>query len=384
MPRHDLAQLKALAPIAEIAGRSVTWHAGKSNFARGDLWACCPFHQERTPSFHVDTGKGVFKCFGCGAGGDVFAFVQQLYGLDFAGAVGRLAQEVGLAPSEGARPRPAPAAPVAPPREAEDLRERVARAFELWSQAEPASGVLLDYLRARGVDLEALDRRAGGVPPTLRLHPALEHHDKDAAGRWRVHCGPAMIARIGRGQFEGVHRTWITPTGRARWDDGAKLAKRMLGTGYGPGVRFCAPTDRMVAGEGIETTLVVWSRLLARGEDGWSAEAALSRDALCGPGDPAFEGPELNPYARPPRPAPSPVPDWRRVGWSAPSCVDQLVVLAEGSSKDPVTAERLTRRAVARHAVRPDGRPRRCSYRLPGGDWGRDLDFADLAAEAAA
>ena len=58
--------------------------------------ACCPFHQEKTPSFSVHPDKNIFKCFGCGAGGDVIGFVQQFYNIDFMGAVKLLNTEYGL------------------------------------------------------------------------------------------------------------------------------------------------------------------------------------------------------------------------------------------------------------------------------------------------
>ena len=47
----------------------------------------CPFHEERTPSFSVNPGKGLYYCFGCGKGGDLFSFVRETQGLDFAGAI---------------------------------------------------------------------------------------------------------------------------------------------------------------------------------------------------------------------------------------------------------------------------------------------------------
>ena len=76
---------------------------------RGSNWiACCPFHSEKTPSFNVHPGKGIFKCFGCGAGGTVFDFVMRTEGLAFMEAVRVVAEKSGIpiphdvAPSEGA------------------------------------------------------------------------------------------------------------------------------------------------------------------------------------------------------------------------------------------------------------------------------------------
>src|SRR5258708_7367367 len=64
----------------------------------------CPFHSEKTPSFHVDPDKGFFHCFGCGKGGDVFKFIEEHEKLDFPETVRMLAQKFGMAlpePVEG-------------------------------------------------------------------------------------------------------------------------------------------------------------------------------------------------------------------------------------------------------------------------------------------
>ena len=58
--------------------------------------ACCPFHNEKTPSFHIDRDKQLFHCFGCGAHGDVIKFVMMLFNLSFAQAVIRLSSDFGL------------------------------------------------------------------------------------------------------------------------------------------------------------------------------------------------------------------------------------------------------------------------------------------------
>lgn len=61
-----------------------------------DYKACCPFHEEKTPSFYVVPAKGFYKCFGCGESGDVFSFLQHLQGLEFTEAVKQVAQSVGM------------------------------------------------------------------------------------------------------------------------------------------------------------------------------------------------------------------------------------------------------------------------------------------------
>lgn len=59
---------------------------------------CCPFHNEKTPSFGVYAEGKRWKCFGCGAGGDIFSFVMKLFGLSFPQAVLRLGSDFGLLP----------------------------------------------------------------------------------------------------------------------------------------------------------------------------------------------------------------------------------------------------------------------------------------------
>ena len=61
-----------------------------------NLWACCPFHHEKTPSFAVNPTKGFYKCFGCDAAGDVITFIQGVEGLSFVEAVKYLAKKYGI------------------------------------------------------------------------------------------------------------------------------------------------------------------------------------------------------------------------------------------------------------------------------------------------
>jgi DNA primase len=61
-----------------------------------DYWGCCPFHHEKSPSFHVMHQQGLFKCFGCGEGGDVFSYVMKREGLEFQDSVRYLADRAGI------------------------------------------------------------------------------------------------------------------------------------------------------------------------------------------------------------------------------------------------------------------------------------------------
>ncbi len=86
-----IREIHARVDIATLIGTYVPLHK------RGnDLVGLCPFHNEKTPSFHVHPDKGFFKCFGCGAGGDVITFISKLENLAFPDAVRMLAQRAGV------------------------------------------------------------------------------------------------------------------------------------------------------------------------------------------------------------------------------------------------------------------------------------------------
>src|ERR1700675_1758118 len=86
-----MAELRVAADIVQVIGEHTRLKkAGRS-------WkGLCPFHNERTPSFTVDREKGLYHCFGCGAGGDVIHFVRQIDRLDFPEAVEALASRFGV------------------------------------------------------------------------------------------------------------------------------------------------------------------------------------------------------------------------------------------------------------------------------------------------
>lgn len=92
-----LDEIRDRLPISSVIGTRVAWDRRKTNASRGDWWACCPFHGEKTPSFHCEDRKGRYHCFGCGASGDHFRFLTDLDGLSFPEAVERVAEMAGVA-----------------------------------------------------------------------------------------------------------------------------------------------------------------------------------------------------------------------------------------------------------------------------------------------
>ena len=96
LPNGFLDEIRSRVTLSQIVGRKVTWDMRKSNMAKGDWWAPCPFHQEKSASFHVDDRKGFYYCFGCHAKGDVLTFIKDAENLEFMDAVERLAREAGV------------------------------------------------------------------------------------------------------------------------------------------------------------------------------------------------------------------------------------------------------------------------------------------------
>jgi DNA primase len=92
-----LDDIRDRVPISSVIGRRVTFDKKKSNPGRGDFWANCPFHGEKSPSFHCEDRKGRYHCFGCGVSGDHFRFLVELEGVSFPEAVEQIAGLAGVA-----------------------------------------------------------------------------------------------------------------------------------------------------------------------------------------------------------------------------------------------------------------------------------------------
>ena len=96
LPPGFLDELRSRVSLAQVVGRKVMWDNKKSNQGKGDMWAPCPFHHEKTASFHVDDKQGFYYCFGCHAKGDAIGFVKETENVSFMEAIEILAREVGM------------------------------------------------------------------------------------------------------------------------------------------------------------------------------------------------------------------------------------------------------------------------------------------------
>ncbi|NOD98949.1 DNA primase [Ruegeria sp. HKCCD6228] len=161
LPPGFLDELRTRLSLSQVVGRKVIWDQRKSNQGKGDMWAPCPFHHEKTASFHVDDQKGFYYCFGCHAKGDAISFVKETENVSFIEAVEILAREAGM-------PMPArdPKAQEKQDRRSQlaDVMEQAVQFFRL--QLKTAAGAeTRDYLSRRGLDQSALDRWEIGFAP---------------------------------------------------------------------------------------------------------------------------------------------------------------------------------------------------------------------------
>ncbi len=164
LPPGFLDELRTRTSISQIVGRKVMWDMRKSNQAKGDWWAPCPFHHEKSASFHVDDRKGFYHCFGCQASGDALKFIRETENLGFMEAVEILAAEAGMQmPARDPR-----AAQVADKRaELVGVMEEAVKWFRL--QLSMAGGLAArDYLERRKLGPQAIARFEIGYAPDAR------------------------------------------------------------------------------------------------------------------------------------------------------------------------------------------------------------------------
>ena len=164
LPPGFLDELRTRVTLSAVVGRKVMWDRRKSNQGKGDMWAPCPFHHEKTASFHVDDGKGFYYCFGCQAKGDVIGFIKETENVGFMEAVELLAREAGMT-----MPQADPKARERADRRTQlaDVMEEAVKFFRMSLNTAVAENAR-QYLVKRGLDAAALDRFEIGFAPNSR------------------------------------------------------------------------------------------------------------------------------------------------------------------------------------------------------------------------
>ena len=153
IPQHFIDELIARTDIVEVIGSRVQLKRGGKEYK-----ACCPFHDEKSPSFTVSPDKQFFHCFGCGAHGTVLGFVMEYDHLGFIEAVEELAARAGMeVPREGGS--------AAPEHPHDELYLALERASLYFRQSLSGEARAKDYLQRRGLTAEIIQRFGIGYAP---------------------------------------------------------------------------------------------------------------------------------------------------------------------------------------------------------------------------
>ncbi len=200
---EDIALVRERARIDDVVREYVTLKSAGG----GSLKGLCPFHDERSPSFHVTPSKGMWYCFGCGEGGDVYGFVQKIDHLSFAEVVEKLAARTGVElryveggaavnRQQGQRTRLVEA-------------HKVAAAFYVEQLAKPDAQKAREFLKERGFDAEAAQHFGVGFAP--KGWDALTTHLRQKGFTDQEIEAAGLVSRGNRGPYDRFRGRLVWP-----------------------------------------------------------------------------------------------------------------------------------------------------------------------------
>lgn len=222
--QSDVEEVKARTNIADIVGE----HVSLKSAGVGSLKGLCPFHDERSPSFHVRPGLGYYHCFGCGESGDVYTFLQRMDHVSFTEAVERLAGRIGFelhyedggqASDHGNRARLLAANQAA----AEFFVERL---------GAPDADVGRRFLGERGFDAEAARRFGVGFAP--KSWDALTNHLKGRGFSTEELAASGLVSQGDRGVYDRFRGRLVWPIRDVTGQTVGFGARRLLDDDQGP------------------------------------------------------------------------------------------------------------------------------------------------------
>lgn len=197
--------IKARLNIVDIVGQYVKLQKAGSAYK-----ANCPFHQEKTPSFNVNEERNMWHCFGCGKGGDVFAFVMEIEGLEFREALKLLAEKAGVELPEY---RSDGRAVTETKDRGLEILELATKFYEKQLWESERGKVMLAYLHDRGLSDESIRSYRLGYAPD-----GWEHITKFLLGRGfrneeLENCGLSLRGKEGRGFYDRFRDRIMFPIG---------------------------------------------------------------------------------------------------------------------------------------------------------------------------
>jgi DNA primase len=212
LPPGFIDELRTRTSLTQVVGRKVMWDVRKSNQGKGDMWAPCPFHQEKSASFHVDDRKGFYYCFGCQAKGDAISFVQETENVGFMEAIQILAGEAGLA-----MPARDPQAQKKADRRSQlaEVMEAAVQFFTMSLKTAAGQGAR-DYLDRRGMSLATRARFDIGYAPDGRQATFRYLCDKGIAPDLILDAGLAAKPDDGGAPYDRFRGRIIFPIRDAR------------------------------------------------------------------------------------------------------------------------------------------------------------------------
>ncbi len=157
VPEHVIEQILRSVDFLRIVGRHCELTRKGKNY-----WACCPFHEEKTPSFSVDPEKGLYHCFGCKEGGNVFTFLEKMEGLSFGEALKKLASEAGV---DLGRYETEPGPSRDESSRLRGLNELACNYYQQCLLKSEAGARARDYLAGRRINEESVERWRLGYAP---------------------------------------------------------------------------------------------------------------------------------------------------------------------------------------------------------------------------
>jgi len=199
LPQHFMDELRRRTSLSQVIGRHVKLTK------KGDRYlGLCPFHQEKTPSFHVRDGDGYYHCFGCGVSGDAISFLREKEGLGFMDAVRQLADAAGMD------------VPASKPQDPEQAAKRsksmvildeAARQFQ--SALATVDNPAAVYLKNRGIDQSAIETFRLGFAPRSGLIEALKRfgHSPEEI----IESGMARISDRDQSRYEMFRHRLMFP-----------------------------------------------------------------------------------------------------------------------------------------------------------------------------
>ncbi|HNW26365.1 MAG TPA: DNA primase [Candidatus Gastranaerophilaceae bacterium] len=164
-----VSQIKDRLDILDVVSKDVILKKSGGNY-----WGLCPFHKEKTPSFSVNPAKGIYKCFGCGEGGDALSYIIKTRGINFSELIKELASEFGLE-------LPSTFSGVKNKDVKDQMIKACAKAAEFYQQvlfASSEGSTALSYLNNRGIDEKIIKRYSLGLASKEPNHLYVSLKDK--------------------------------------------------------------------------------------------------------------------------------------------------------------------------------------------------------------